>query len=94
MTAQRLTRGVTRGPACRFTFDGRPVDGHAGESVAAALWAAGVATLRASAPGDSGPRGAFCFMGVCQECVVLVDGLRTEACRLPVRDGLEVCSAS
>lgn len=94
MTARRITRGVRRGAALRFTFDGAPVEGHAGENVAAALLAAGVTGLRRAAPGDGGPRGALCFMGVCQECVVMADDRRTEACRLPVRDGLEVRSVS
>jgi sarcosine oxidase subunit alpha len=87
----RITKGVTRGPAATFQFDGRAIQAFAGESVAAALLAAGVRTLR-HGPGDGGPRGAFCFMGVCQECVVEVDGARTESCRLPVRDGLKVSS--
>ena len=39
---------------------------------------------------DGGPRGAFCFMGVCQECIVLIDGRQTEACRTLVHDGLVV----
>ncbi len=94
MTARRIAKGVRRGPPLRFTFDGVPVEARAGESVAAALLAGGVAGLRRRAPGAGGPRGALCFMGVCQECVVLADDRRTEACRLPVRDGLEVRSVS
>ena len=34
-------------------------------------------------------RGAFCWMGWCQECRVQHDGRWVEACRLLVHDGLE-----
>ena len=88
MTMTRIA-GAARGPRVQFVVDGQAVTGHADESVAAACAAAGVTTLR-HGPGDGGPRGAFCFMGACQECVVLCAGLRTEACRLPVSDGLTI----
>lgn len=74
-----------------FTFDGEPVTGLAGDTVAVALLAAGIRTLRQGAEGG-GSRGMFCAMGVCQECVVVVDGANIEACRLPVSDGLDVRS--
>lgn len=74
-----------------FAFDGAPVIGFAGDTVAVALLAAGIRTLRQGAEGG-GPRGLFCAMGVCQECVVVVDGANVEACRLPVSDGLDVRS--
>lgn len=74
-----------------FRFDGREVRAPAGMSVAAALLVEGIVHLRA-APADGAPRGAFCMMGVCQECVVLVDGVPVEACRLPAAAGLDVRS--
>ncbi len=74
-----------------FTFDGKPVVGLSGDTVAVALLAAGIRTLRQGAEGG-GPRGLFCAMGVCQECVVVVDGANVESCRLPVSDGLDVRS--
>lgn len=82
---------VSRGPEATFTFDGVAITGYAGESVAVALMRAGQWHLR-DAPMDGCPRGAFCLMGVCQECVVLVDGIKTESCRLDLRDGLSVVS--
>ena len=72
-----------------FRFDGRPVSGCAGESVATALWAAGVRTLGHS-PTLGTPRGMFCAVGVCQECVVLVDGRRQPVCTTPIAAGLDV----
>ena len=38
----------------------------------------------------AGAAGMFCAMGVCQECVLLIDGQRREACRTSVAEGLEV----
>lgn len=72
-----------------FRFDGEVLTAPEGETLAAALYAQGRRTLRTSRD-DGGPRGAFCFMGVCQECVVAIDGRPTEACRTPVREGLVV----
>lgn len=69
--------------------DGRPVDACRGEMLAAALMAAGIWRLRDS-PGQHQPRGAFCLMGVCQECRVRVDGAVQQACLVTVEAGLEV----
>ncbi|OCI93736.1 hypothetical protein A6U85_19405 [Agrobacterium sp. 13-626] len=80
---------VRRGTPVHFTFDGNPVDAYAGESVAAALLAAGYRTLRES-PNEHAPRGAFCWMGLCQECTVEVNGVRMPACRTECADGLIV----
>jgi hypothetical protein len=82
-----------RGNCVQFQFDDQPVRAYEGETVAMALWAAGVRQLRTS-PVQNGPRGVFCGMGVCQECAVLVDGRRAEACNTIVRDGLSVRSLS
>ncbi|WP_445327153.1 2Fe-2S iron-sulfur cluster-binding protein [Yoonia sp. GPGPB17] len=62
-----------------------------GESVLAALTRAGFHHLR-DAPEDAAPRGAFCCMGLCQECIVQVDGRQIESCRQLVTDGLSVTS--
>jgi D-hydroxyproline dehydrogenase subunit alpha len=53
-------------------FEGRPLAGERGQSLAAALTAASVRVLRETATGA--PRGIFCGMGVCQDCLVVVDG--------------------
>jgi predicted molibdopterin-dependent oxidoreductase YjgC len=74
-----------------FRFDGELVLAREGETVAMALWASGVRQLRSS-PVRAEPRGVFCGMGVCQECVVLIDGRRREACTTVVRQGLVVVS--
>ena len=78
-----------RPPSVEITVDGMPVVACPGESLAAALLIAGHRALRAS-PRLGQPRGAFCLMGVCQECVVQVDGRLVPACQTPVRAGMRV----
>ena len=87
--ALRTTRGIERGARVAIRADGQIVEAFAGESVAAALMAAGIWRLRAS-PRDSAPRGAFCLMGVCQECTIHVDGRLQQAGLVPVRNRLSV----
>ena len=80
--------GIARGASLRLTVDGRSITAFAGESLATALWAAGIRQLRVS-PGGA-PRGMFCGMGICQECVVEVAGLAVLACQTRVAEGLDV----
>lgn len=80
---------IERAPAVTFIFDGAAVQGHPGEPLIAALLRSGLVHLRA-APNDAAPRGAFCCMGLCQECAVRIDGKQVEACRIEVCAGLSV----
>lgn len=64
----------------------------AGMTVAAALLEQGVYQLRNS-PTAGTPRGAFCLMGACQECAILIDGRIQRACQTVVRDGMCVVLA-
>ncbi len=91
MSGRRVeTAGIARaGDPVAFTFEGRPVEGLRGESLAAALTAAGIVAWRGTKAG--GRRGQFCGMGVCQECLVRVDGRPAErACLTPVVAGIDV----
>ncbi len=72
-----------------FQFDGVTVSGYEGETIAAALLRAGIINIR-NAPNGADARGIFCVMGVCQECVVKVNGKIKEACRTEIKDGLVV----
>ena len=76
-----------------FEFDGVTVCGHVGETVAAALLRAGITHLR-NAPNSGTPRGMFCIMGACQECVIEIDGHKAEACRTVVSEGLVIRRAA
>lgn len=71
-------------------FAGQPVAACEGDSVAAALLAAGYAALRTTAVGGQ-PRGPWCMMGVCFDCLVEIDGIpNMQACMTPVRDGMQI----
>lgn len=80
--------------AVAFRFDGRTLEGRAGDTLAAALWRAGVRALRRSR--DLGEaRGMWCGVGHCYECRVVVDGVYgVRACLVPLRPGLEAWSES
>lgn len=78
-----------RGSEVTILVNGRPMQAHAGEMLAAALMVAGEFRLRESW-NFAAPRGAFCFMGVCQECLVSVGGRTRQACLTTIVEGLEV----
>lgn len=72
-----------------FTFDGASLTALDGQSVAAALAAAGIREFRRTAEGS--PRGMFCGMGVCQDCLVEIDGEpNVLACAAKARPGIKV----
>lgn len=70
----------TTGKKFRFMFNNQAYMALPGQSIAAALFSDGVKTLRYS-PHQHQPRGMFCLMGSCQECLVMVAGKRVLACK-------------
>lgn len=92
--ADARTPGTARGERVTFTFDGREVEAFVGETVGMALWAAGIRAIRPSSR-DGRPRGMFCAMGICYECLVDVGGTPVRACMHPVAGaGMVVTSRS
>jgi len=78
-----------RGRRVMFTFDGEPVEAYEGETIAAALHAAGIRILSRTRSGA--PRGLFCAIGKCSSCLMTVDGTpNVKSCVTPVRDGMVV----
>ncbi|WP_414451575.1 (2Fe-2S)-binding protein [Burkholderia sp. 22PA0099] len=74
----------------RIEIDGRLVDVPESTTVAAALLHAGVRTFRRTPVGDA-PRGPFCMMGVCFDCLVEIDGQpNRQSCMVEVKDGMRV----
>lgn len=70
-----------------FTFDGVPVHAQRGQTVAGALLADGVTSWRVTRWGGR-PRGLFCGIGACFDCLVDVnDDPAVRACLLPVNNG-------
>lgn len=73
-----------------FSFEGEHVSARGGDSVAAALIEHGHLAVR-STPVSGAPRGAFCMMGACFECLVEIDGeANRQACMVAVREGMQV----
>ncbi len=96
MTA-RLIRAeddpIERRAAARLTatFDGQPLEGEAGQTVAGLLLANGIDSWRTTSV-NGRPRGLFCGIGVCFDCIVTVNDERdVRACQRRVRDGDVVC---
>jgi len=73
-----------------FTFDGREIPFEPGQSVGAALLAAGVRSWRTTRVAAR-PRGLFCGIGVCFDCLVTIDGRANErACRIEAGTDMDV----
>ncbi len=86
--------GPDAGPIVAITVDGRPLEARAGDTVAAALVAAGRLGFRTT-PRGRAPRGVFCGMGICFDCVVTVNGISgVRACVTPVAEGMRVDTGS
>ena len=65
-----------------FDLDGGPVPFVPGQTVGAALVAHGLASWRSTRRGGR-PRGIFCGIGVCYDCLVTVDGVPNQrACQV------------
>jgi len=89
VTRLPLGPGLERGAPVTIELDGEPVEAYDGETVAAVLLARGVVATRRTVKGE--PRGVYCGMGVCFDCLVVVDGVpNTRACMTWVRNGLRV----
>jgi len=73
-----------------FTFDGEKIDAITGQSVAAALLAANQRALRKTRFNNN-ERGVFCGIGVCFDCLVVIDGITNQrACLIEARPGMKV----
>ncbi|SCI87458.1 Uncharacterized anaerobic dehydrogenase [uncultured Flavonifractor sp.] len=79
-----------KGPLVTFTLDGKEMTGYEGEPIAAALRAAGVMVHRHTLKKNE-PRGIFCAIGRCTDCVMIVDGEpNVRTCVTPLRAGMKV----
>jgi D-hydroxyproline dehydrogenase subunit gamma len=89
-TCARRLPGITRGEAVTIMINGRPVEAYEGESIAAALLAAGRRLFRRTTAHQA-PRSFFCGMGICFDCLVTVDGVpNVRSCLAEVRAGCVV----
>ncbi len=92
MTARRIPDDPAQlepEPDLLIRVDGEPIAVRAGETVAGALLAAGRLSWRTTRGGR--PRGLFCGIGVCFDCLVTINGLTgVRACLQPAADGDQI----
>jgi predicted molibdopterin-dependent oxidoreductase YjgC len=80
----------TSGGDVVISVDGATVTARAGDTVAAALLAAGLTPTRTT-PVSGAPRAPYCMMGVCFECLVTIDDIgNRQGCLVPVSEGMRV----
>lgn len=74
----------------QFTYDGKILEGYKGEPIAAALKAAGVMAHRYTKKRHE-PRGIFCAIGRCTDCVMVVNGKpNVRTCITPLEEGMVI----
>jgi predicted molibdopterin-dependent oxidoreductase YjgC len=82
--------GVRTGDSFTVSVDGTAVTAYDGDSVAAVLMRAGRVSWRRTRHADR-PRGLFCGIGACQDCLVTVDGVEgVRACIAPAAPGTAI----
>ncbi|MBD1551559.1 (2Fe-2S)-binding protein [Pseudomonas typographi] len=86
-----MFRKVTPGDkALSFHFEGGVCSAEPGDTVALALLVAGIDSCRDSVVSGQ-PRGPYCLMGACFECLVVIDGVQNlQGCQVQVREGMVV----
>lgn len=73
-----------------ISIDGQSYFARRGDTVAAALLAAGLDHCRLT-PVNGRPRAPFCMMGVCFDCLVTIDGVgNRQACLIDVQEGMRI----
>jgi hypothetical protein len=73
-----------------FTFRDQAIAFEPGQTVGAALTAAGVRSWRTTRVGGR-PRGLFCGIGICFDCMITIDQRPNQrACLVVAADGMDV----
>ncbi|QEK12442.1 (2Fe-2S)-binding protein [Crassaminicella thermophila] len=72
----------------KIMVDGKEMYAYEGEMIAAALWANGIHIFRYTKKLDK-PRGVFCGIGKCTDCIMIVNGQpNVRTCITPVEEGM------
>ena len=87
---KRVCQGVERGQSFEIEVDGEKMVAYEGETIGAALLAAGRRTLRFTNKLEQ-PRGLYCGIGLCQECRMTINGIpNTQACQTLATPGCRI----
>ena len=90
VTPEFDSAGVRREAPFEFSFEGEAITAYPGETIGGALMAAGYTTLRTTRQ-QGKPRGIFCGIGICFDCLVVVDGKpNRQACLIAAQPGMVV----
>ena len=87
-----MFRRFTERPVENVTIyvDGVAIEAKATDSVAAAMFAAGLSHCRTT-PVEARERGPYCMMGVCFDCLVVINGVGSrQGCMTRVRPDMSV----
>ena len=83
----RIKQKITRGQSFHIQVNGKVVTAYPGETIATILMAEGFQDFRHTARSGE-PRGMFCGMGLCFDCLVTVNGeSNIRACITVVQPG-------
>lgn len=78
-----------KGRLVTFTFDGREMQGYEGEPIAAAAESGRCNGTSRYTKKEHKPRGIFCAIGRCTDCVMVVDGKpNVRTCVTPLSEGM------
>lgn len=81
---------TVRGKKITITYNGENIDAYEGETIAAALWASGKRVARHT-PKLHKPRGLFCAIGYCSDCLMIVNDVpNIRTCVTLAEDGMRV----
>ena len=74
-----------------LTVDGVTISARAGDTVSAAMLAAGLNEPYRQTAVSGVARAPYCMMGVCFDCLVTIDGVgNRQGCLVPVQDGMVI----
>ena len=90
ITEHPILGQIEKGKIVKFKFDGIELEGYEGEPIAAALKASGLMVHRYTQK-EHKPRGIFCAIGRCTDCVMVVDGVpNVRTCITPLKANMDV----
>lgn len=84
-----IEENITLGEPVNVTVDGKSIQAYRGQTIAAALYSSGRRIFRRTRVNGK-PRGLYCAMGVCFDCIVRVDGETERACMRQVEEGMQI----
>ena len=90
VTEHPILGKLPEGKLVEIQVDGQPLQAREGEPIAVALLATGRRIFRYTKRFED-PRGVFCAIGRCTDCVMTVDGMpNVRTCVTPVRAGMRI----